>query len=156
MGQTVFWLKIGPITTFLDVDRGDRFPPMPPIRRYGPQGRPGPKKFYGGGWGPMYAIVYPDNRLISRRGASPPAPQPTYPPRPLSQPSQPLRIHIFKLYAQFFTRVKTYTVLARCHRLANKVCLLTKLWGARHTHTRKCAHILKNCMHTCRPGGGIC
>ena len=62
MGQTVFWIKIGPITTFLDMDRGDRFPPMPPIRRYGSQGRPGPN--FGilgwGGGGAMYAIVYPD------------------------------------------------------------------------------------------------
>ena len=65
MGQTVFWLKIGPITTFLDMDRGDRFPPMPPIRRYGSQGRPGPN--FGilgwGGGGPMYAIVYPAHLL---------------------------------------------------------------------------------------------
>ena len=61
MGQTVFWLKIGPITTFLDMDRGDRLPPMPPIRRYGSQGRPGPNSgiLGWGGGGAMYAIVYP-------------------------------------------------------------------------------------------------
>ena len=61
MGQTVFWLKIGPITTFLDMDRGDRLPPTSPIQRPWSQGRPGLiSGILGwGGGGPMYAIVYP-------------------------------------------------------------------------------------------------
>ena len=48
MGETVFWPKIGPITTDFDGAMGGRFPPTPPTRRYGPQGRPGHKNI---GWG---------------------------------------------------------------------------------------------------------
>ena len=63
MGQTVFWPKIGPITTDFDGNRGDRFPPMRPRILSGSRGPAGPKiEFLSwGGGGPMYAIVYPEN-----------------------------------------------------------------------------------------------
>ena len=61
MGQTGFWLKIGPITTFLEMDRGDRFPPDAPASQIWVPGPSGAKfrDFGLGGWGPMYARVYP-------------------------------------------------------------------------------------------------
>ena len=71
MGQTVFWPKIGPITTDFDETRGDLIPPMRPRIWSGSRGRGGPKiEFLSwGGGGPMYAIVYPAGGAQSRPGS---------------------------------------------------------------------------------------
>ena len=66
MGQTVFWPKIGPITTDFDETRGDLIPPMRPRIWSGSRARGGPKiEFLSwGGGGPMYAIVYPVHAVL--------------------------------------------------------------------------------------------
>ena len=67
--QTVFWPKIGPITTDFDGNRGDRFPPMRPRILSGSRGPAGPKIEFLSWGGAHICYSFPSKRMAA---ASPP------------------------------------------------------------------------------------